>query len=345
VYVLPALLFALLQASPQADRLWLDGLRLEALERMSSELEARPENVRLRTLLVQRELQAARFLAALEHSQGLPEDELGLRGRALYFLTRYEESLVHLGEVDPEELLMRAEALRALGRLAQVEQLLPSLRAVLGKDNPQVRLIEARGALRRGEFDHAIRLLRPVLRTQPLESEALFALGRALVRKGERDEGLRLLQQHRALVPLLDALDFARRGVALSPRRAPNLAALGDAWRELVVFDAAAAEHARKAYADALSHAAPEELAPVALRAARFRRDTMADITSAIALLEETITRNGDVRLLVRAADYLTQTGETARALSYLRKAIKQRPKDRAIHERIERLEDAGGVR
>ena len=340
MHALFALLLLFAQASPESERLWQEGQRLAALERMAAELAERPDEAGLRTLLVRRELEAARFRAALDHSQGLPAAELGLRGRALYFLTRYEEALEHLRLDDRGELLMRAEALRALGRLDEVQRLLPRLREVLGGEHAQVRLIEARGLIRKGEVEDALQILRAVLRAHPLEAEALFVLGRALMRQGQREEGLRLLERHRALTPLLDELDFARRGVALAPRGASNLAALGEAWRALMPYDPTAAEEAGRAYADALRFAGPAELTPVALRAARFRREDLGDTAAAIELLEGAITRAEDVRLRVRVADYLAQTGERSRALGHLRKALELRPGDRAILERIAKLED-----
>ena len=44
------------------------------------------------------------------------DEGAALKGRALYFLGRYEEALPLLPEDDGEAVLMRIEALRALGR-------------------------------------------------------------------------------------------------------------------------------------------------------------------------------------------------------------------------------------
>ncbi len=344
--ILMLLPFVFTQASPEAERLWADGERLVAIERMTAELEQRPGDQLLRLSLVQRELLTARFEAALAHSEGLPVERRGLRGRALYFLTRYAEALDFLGDEDPDELLMRAEALRALGRLEEVDALLPRLRAVLGPERVEVRLLEARGLLRRGQSERALELLRGVLREAPLEAEALFTLGRALVRAGKREEGLKLLERHRELVPLLDRLDFARRGVALSPRGGANQAALGDAWLALLPHDRVrATAEARAAYTRALQLAGETELVPIALRAARFRRDAAGDAPGAIELLEDVLERREDVRLRVRVSDYLAQAGRPAEALVHLRRALELRPQDRSIEQRIERLEDRDGGR
>ena len=333
--------FVFTQASPEAEQLWASGERLVAIERMSAELQQRPGDELLRLSLVERELLTARFEAALAHSEGLPVERRGLRGRALYFLTRYAEALEFLGEEDPDELLMRAEALRSLGRLEEVDALLPRLREVLGPERIEVRLLEARGLLRRGDRERAVELLRGVVQEAPLEAEALFSLGRALLRSGKRDQGLALLERHRELVPLLDKLDFARRGVALSPRGGPNQAALGDAWVALAGLDRARATgEARVAYGRALEPAREAELAPIALRVARFRRDLERDSAGAVTLLEEVLARREDVRLLVRLSDYLVEAGRPAEALVHLRRARDLRPGDLAIQRRIERLED-----
>ena len=338
--------FVLAQASPEAERLWAEGERLVAIERMTAELEQRPGDELLRLSLVERELLTSRFEAALAHSEGLPVERRGLRGRALYFLTRYGEALDFLGEKDPDELLMRAEALRALGRLEEVDALLPRLREVLGPERVEVRLLEARGLLRRGESEPALELLRGVLRDDPLQAEALFTLGRALLRAGARKEGLLLLQRHRELVPLLDRLDFARRGVALSPRGGANQAALGDAWLALVPHHSVrATAEAGAAYTRAFQLAGETELAPIALRAARFHHDAEGDLPGAIELLEEALQRVEDVRLRVRVSDYLSQAGRPAQALVHLRRARELRPRDEAIEQRIKRLEDRGGER
>lgn len=324
---------------PPWEALWERGARPEALAVMRQELDARPADAELRALLAARSFELRRFAAALEQAELLAPRLDALRGRALYMLARYEEALSFLDARDPEELRLRAECLRALGRLAEMEALIPAAEQLLGPRHAFVWLLRARAAERAGESREAARCFRAVLALAPLEAEARHGLGRALVRAGEREEGLRVLAEHRALLPLLDALDFAQRGVDLAPRKAGNQAALGDAWRALLPFDAAARAQARAAYERALELAAREELAPVALRAARWRHEDEGDLEGALALLERAFERCADARLLVRSADLLAGSGRRAEALQRLRAAAELRPQDAAVRARIEQLE------
>ncbi len=323
-------------ADPEA--LWGAGERLRALAAWEAALERSPDDHALRARLVRADLEAARFEAALRHAEGLPPEHHGLRGEALYFLARYEEALESLGQ-DPRGRRLAAECLWALGRLEALEAALPALRTALGAEALEVRRLEARLLLQRGEDRAALPLLRELLTRDPLDAEAGYALGRALVRAGEREEGLALLERHRALAPLLDALDFARRGVALAPLGASNQAALAEAWQALAPFDPGALERAAEAHGRALALAAGEELVPVALRAARFEAEARGSHARAAALLAEALARHEDVRLRVRRADHLAAAGERDAARAELRRALERRPGDRAILERLARLE------
>ncbi len=325
------------QSTEAAWELWEAGQRAKALAILEERLAESPGDARLRTGLVEAELSVQRFEAALLHSEGLPPESAGLRGRALYFLTRYREALEYLGD-GRDEQLMRAESLRALARFEELDALVAQLVQEHGEEDLDVQLLIARAHVRRGDDDQAIPLLRRVLIARPLEPEALFALGRALVRTDAREEGLALLNQHRALIPLLDALDFARRGVALAPNGAANQAGLGDAWRALVPFSPAAKDRASAAYAAALTSATPQEVAPIALRAARLHWEALGDPETALNLLALQQRRTGDVRLRVRRADYLTELGRHDEALGELKQALLERPGDRAIEQRLQRV-------
>ena len=344
----PALLMCGLlcvQASEEVEALWKGGARAEALDRMAAELASRPADTLLRASLVSRELELSRFRSVLLHAEELGPAGHPAMGRALYFLTRYEEALEYLDADDPELILLRVESLRALGRLAQADALLPRVAEHFGAEDPRYRLLVGRKLLREGESSAAVLEFRAVLSVQPLEAEALFGLGRALIKSGEREPGLAALERHRALTPLLDALDFARRGVALAPRSAPNQAALGDAWKDLVEFSPRASGAARLAYQRALTLAAGEDLVPIALRAGRFRAEVEADLRGAAELLEGVLERREDVRLRVRAADYRAGAGEPERARAHLEAALEARPGDRAILERLDRLRQEGSTK
>ncbi|MFT7670841.1 MAG: tetratricopeptide (TPR) repeat protein [Planctomycetota bacterium] len=330
-------LLLLAQASPEAEALWSQGDRVEALAIMEANLAKAPNNGRLRTLLVQRELDLRHFQRAYEFSEKLPQEQFGLRGRALYFLTRYEDSLQYLRLSDRDELLMRAEALRALGRFAELDALLPKLHENLGSDSLNLQMIEARIYLRKKDYKAALPILRQVTARDPLQAEALFNLGRVLVRQGSREEGLELLEQHRLLTPLLDKLDFAKRGVALAPRGGANQAALGDAFRDLIGFDKRLSQKAASAYERGLALATESEITPIALRLARFQKEWLLNSEAATTLLLKTIERHDDLRLRVRAADYYAELDKLDEALALLAKLALERPGDQALQSRVTR--------
>ncbi|MCB9916331.1 MAG: VCBS repeat-containing protein [Planctomycetes bacterium] len=328
---LAALLCLAAQASPEVEALWQRGARVEALERMEAELAARPDDALLRRALVTRELGVSRFQAALAHAEPLGEAGHAARGRALYFLGRYEEALEFLAADDPALVLLRVESLRALGRLDEADALLPAVERLFGADDARYRLLVGRKRLREGDARGAAAEFRAVLATRPLESEAHFGLGRALVKLGEREEGLAVLARHRALVPLLDALDFAQRGVALAPTGASNLAALAEAWAALVPYDESARARARATYADAARWARADEVAPIALRRARWLAELEREPGAAVTCLEDALARQEDVRLHVRRGlPRRARRADAARAhLRARARAAARRPRDR----------------
>lgn len=329
--------------SAAAEALWTSGRRVEALEAMERELEARPDEIDLRRTLAEREMQVRRFAAALEHATPLGPELDPLRGRALYFLGRYEEALPKLDPLDGELLRLRIEALRALGRVEAMEALIPTAVERYGEDDAWVLLLRARRAERLGEEERAIELFRAASARDPLAAEARFGLGRALLRAGSREEGLQVLEAHRRLAPLLDALDFAQRGVELAPEHAANRAALGDAWRALAPFDPRALDRAEAEYQRAQRTAEGEALVAVALRRARLFTEDRGDARSALAVLDDALERFDDARLHVRAADVLAADGRRDEARAHLRAALALRPGDRAIEERLRGLDGAGG--
>lgn len=340
--LLLTLLLALSGQRAAWDALWESGKRVEALAAMVEALEASPEDRELRSALVERELEVSRFRAALEHAQGLGAEGRFQRARARYFLADYEAALPDLDPSDPSLILLRVESLRALGRLGEADALLPRVAALFGEADPRHALLVGRKLLREGELEAAAARFRAVLEVAPLEAEALFGLGRALVRAGQREEGLRILERHRELIPRLDALDFARRGLALAPRSAANQAALAEAWAGLREFDAGAEARCRAAFERALALASPDERSPVALRAARFEAEACGDLRAALQRLEAAMRVHDDVRLRVRAGDYRARLGELGAARAEYRAALELRPGDRAIEERLRELERGG---
>jgi tetratricopeptide (TPR) repeat protein len=195
-----------------------------------------------------------------------------------------------------------------------------------------------RSAARNGDFAAAARAFRAALAADPFDGEALFGLGRALVQAGQREEGLRVLERHRRLVPLLDAVDYARRGVDLAPAHAPNWTALGDAERAL-----ARSDRAESAYRRAAELARDGELAANALRWARLLAEDRGDAQAAVDLLVRTARRTPDARLYVRAGDILLGARRASEAIGFFEEARALRPQDAEIAKRLEAARAAEG--
>jgi tetratricopeptide (TPR) repeat protein len=329
------------QASTPVDEwtaLWQSGFRARGIERLLIEVQAPTAKPGLWAQLVTWELQTSQFEAALKHSEGLAESNLGLRGRALYFLTRYEESLLHLRVEHPEEILMRVEALRALGRLSEQDKLLPKLRETFGINSPQVLIVEARSFQRNKQYAEAVEKYASVRKHDPLHAEALFGQGQCLLRLKQRDQAMVYLEAHRRMLPLLDKLDFAQRGVGIAPRSASNHAALAQAWQALIQMDPSVQEKAAQAFERAAQLASVENCAPIALRHGRFHLEVRKDVDAATRVLTAAYAKCKDVRLLVRNADYHEAAGQFEQALQALGTAAKLRPGDMAIQQRIARI-------
>jgi tetratricopeptide (TPR) repeat protein len=322
---------AALQSVGDAETLWGTGRRSEALEQMASELERRPQDATLRRLLAERQMEVQRFAAALETAAPLGPELDGLRGQALYLLARYDEALQHLQPGDPLQSLMIVDSLMALGRGAEAEVALTDASRVLGADHPRVLTLRARGLAEAGRHAEAVPVFRQALAADGLDREALFGLGRALVRSGQREEGLAVLERHRQIVPLLDQRDFAIQSLALEPLHADSHAALGDVERELGLLDSA-----EQRYLRAAELAAADGLVPIALRHARLLAEDRDDLHQALARLDEADRRAPDARLRVRAGDLLAGSGSWAEALARYERALLLRPDEPQIQRRIE---------
>ena len=314
--------------------LWRQGERARAVEAQRAEL-IKEEDLIARRQLVEWSLAIHQYRAALDDSRQLGESGRALCGRAHYFLGEYEEALVLLDESDAEASLMRIEALRALGR--DWGGALESAALLLGKEDERVITLVGALALERGEHANAITSFERAMKLAPLDAEAMFGLGRALVESGERVRGLALLKRHRELTPLLDALDFARRGLDLAPVHAPNHAALGDAWRSLIPADPSAYERSERAYLTALKLMGSAERTPVYLRHARLIQEHGAGALEAAKMLGVALVDSEDARLLVRAADYYMEAGVNSEAVPLLERALKLRPRDQAVRNRLQR--------
>lgn len=311
--------------------LWDAGRRSEALDTWQAELAAVPGDRALRLRVSEAQVAVHRYAAALETAAPLGPEADRLRGLALYRLGRWEEALAHLSRDEVLQVLMRVEALEALGRAEESEVDVARAAELLGEDDVRVLGHRARALARRGDDAGALELYRRAHALDPFDPAALFGLGRALVAVGKREEGLAMLERHRELTPKLDALDFARRSVDLAPLHAANHAGVGDAERALGRFEAA-----RAAYGRGLDLAGPAEVAPIALRCARLLAEDLGQLDAAVALLEEAGAKSDDPRTWVRAGDLLLEAGRAMDAVQRYLKARELRPDDAAIAARIE---------
>ena len=320
----------------ESEELWAQGRRAEAIAALSRELESRPDDRELRRRLVARELEVHWYEAALDHMGPLGAEAGGERGVALYMLARYEEALALLDARVPRQALMRLEALEALARFEEAAAALEQAAAVLGADDARIRAARGRAWVRAGKPEDAIPHFRAALQSDALDMEALFGLGRALVATGAKDEGLALLAEHRRLTPLMDALDFAQRGLDLAPQHGPNHAGLGDAWRSLGRTD-----RARACYEMAAKLARGEEHVPIALRHARLLTEDLREVDAAVAVLEQAAAQHPDARLFVRAGDVLMDAQRPLEAVQRYWRARELLPGDKAIQARIERAQQS----
>lgn len=328
-------LFALLlpqgSPAPSAAELWSAGRRVEAIAAARLEAGAEP-TTEAWSRLVAWELAVHQHQAALADALrcGAPCDRL--RAEALYHLGEYARAVELLDERDPLAVLWKIDALEALSRFEESDAVLARAKAgrTVASDDARLLGAEGRSAARRGDFAAAAKAFRAALAEDPFDGEALYGLGRALVLAGDREEGLRVLERHRRLVPLLDAVDFARRGVDLAPAHAPNWTALGDAERALPRLDRAEA-----AYRRAAECARDEESVANALRWARLLAEDKGDVDAAVDLLVRTARRTPDARLHVRAGDVLLAARRAPEAVAAYERALALRPEDAEIARRI----------
>jgi len=320
---------------PAAQELWNAGRREEAIEAWWREQERAPGDRSALLRIVEAELAVHRYAAALEHARGLGAEGARVRGTALYRLGRAAEALGELGRESAAELAMRVDAYELLQRFGEADRELAELARRTEGKSASVEAMLARSAVRRGDAAAGERHFRRALELDPVDPGALHGLG-MLLRGGERkSEGLALLQRHREVTPLLDQLEFARRGVDLGPMHAANHAAVGDAQRALGRIDAAL-----EAYRTADRLASGDALVPVALRHARVLAEDRKDVASAVRVLESAFERCGNAKLLVRAGDVLADAGERAAARERWTRALALRPQDAELRARLER---AGG--
>jgi tetratricopeptide (TPR) repeat protein len=328
--VMIALCLVLL-AGPDARALWQKGAREEAIAERVKEVATPGAKAELRLELAGWELAVHRPAAALEHLAPLGKEADLLRGEAHYALAHYAEAVPLLGEATPEHLLMKIDALEALGQVSESDAVLLRAIALPGPGDARLWSAEGRRLARIGNTSKAAEAFRKALALDDCSAEAWFGLGRALVAADRQEEGLAALERHRKLTPLLDQWDFARRAVDLAPLHAPNLAGLADAERALGRL-----ARAEELYARAAELAeGPEQLVPIALRQARFLAEDRKDAAGAIARLVKAAERTPDARLLVRAGDLALETKDAARAVELYERAQKLRPQDAEIAKRL----------
>lgn len=324
--------------NPSAAELWSRGLRVEAIAAARAELGESPDSEAL-SRLVAWQMAIHHYQPALADAERCGAACDRQRAEVLYHMGEYARAVELLDERDPLGVLWKVDALEALSRFEESDAVLA--RAIQGSrvspDDPRILGAQGRSAARRGDFTGAAAAFRAALAVDPFDGESLFGLGRALVQGGDREAGLRALERHRALVPLLDGVDFAQRGIDLAPAHAPNWTALGDAERAIRRFDRADA-----AYRRAAALAEGDELVPNALRWARLLAEDRGDTQAAVDLLVRTSRRAPDVRLHVRAGDVLLDARRATDALAQFEAARALRPTDAKIAERIAAARAAG---
>lgn len=314
---------------------WALGARQEAVSELAAAAARAGSPERWRTL-ARWCFETHRLEQSLATLDRLGADPDRLRGRLLVKLLRYEEALSLLGQGSEPELLARLEALEALGRFEDWPAELQAGARLLGPEHPEILRRQGRLDLEAGRLEAAIDAFRRCLAQDPTQAPALFGLGQALLRAGQEAEGLARLAEHRALIPLLDELEFARRSLDLAPNHGPNWAALGDVQRRL-----GQASAALDCYARALSLSGAEDRAAIVLRAARVEEEDLARPLDALARLEAEWRLHGDLRVLVRASDVAARAGNIERALELLELALARRPSDAALLERRAKLRPA----
>ena len=322
--------------SEGAQSLWEAGRRAEALDAWASQLAAQPDDAALRLALAGHQLEVERFSAALETAAPLGPEADAVRGRALHQLYRYEEALPYLHADDPFEGLLRIDALLALDRTDEADAQLVVLARVRGANDEQVLSLRGRRLADQGHYAEAVPVFRAALALEPLDRQALFGLGQALLRSGQRDEGQAVLEHHRELLPLLDQRDFALQSLSLDPLHADSQAALGDVERQLGMLDSA-----EQRYREGLRLADGPALVPIALRYARLLAADRQDPDAAVALLDEVATRVTDPRLAVRAGDVLLEAGRAEAARARFEAALARWPDDEPIRQRLEKATEA----
>ncbi len=315
----------------QADALWNSGKRREAIAQLEAAVQKDPDNTPLRVGLVERELAVHRYRSAWEHLQVQDAQLDALRGRTLYHLGRYEEALPFLGSGSEQNCLARVDALEALGRFDEADEALELAAQLLGAEHARICRLRGQSLARQGKHAEALAQFRSALALDPIDAQALFGLGRALLRTGEREAGLAALEQHRKLLPLIDRYDFALKSLDLDPLHAPNHAELAEVLGLL-----GQGERAIEAYERGLQlGTGAQQLSPIALRYARFLLEQRQDLPGARSVMQRVLERAIEVRLLVRAGDYAGLARDWGAAVGYFERAAQLRPSDRAILERL----------
>lgn len=321
----------------EADALWAADQRLAAVDRLAALVAAGAvaDPARAAERLARWQLRVHRYEGALDTLSSLGPELDGLRGEALYALTRYDEALAKLDARDPRHVLLRVDAQEALGRVDDAAAELERAAQLLGPDDARLASFQGRRLARAGEHAAAVARFRIALAHNSVDQRARFGLGRALLALGEREEGLAVLAEHRRLVPLIDALEFAEQSLDLAPTHAPNHAALAGARADVGLLDAAQASYRRAA-----ELAVRDEVAPIALRHARFLEEVRAQPRAAVDVLAAALEAAADVRLAVRAGDVEARAGRAAAAAQWYRDALTLRPGDPAIESRLAAVEE-----
>lgn len=329
-------------AADELDEAWTNGHRATAVAGLEGRLDGAAHDsehagdwLRLAGWyeVFGRPASALDALESLAANGALPDSPAvsALRGRLLFRLDRFADALGHLPLDRGDLVALRCDAALALGNFAGADEELERLEALWGAEHLEVARRDGERLLRSGSPGDALARFDAALVQDSTDPGALFGRGRSLLALDRREEGLATLAEHRRILPLRDALDFAERSLALAPNHGPNHAQLAEAQAALGRLPAATASYER-----ALARCAPEDLIAIALRAARHAEERLADPAAALELLDAAHARLPDVRFLVRAGDIARRAGSFALAAQRYEGALELRPGDPQIEARLE---------
>ena len=143
------------------------------------------------------------------------------RGKALFELNRAEEALgdfeyaIGISPGDPDPVLAAVQVYMVQGDLASSERLLGEIASTTTSKRAEISIAIGMLRLRQGRNEEVVKVLAPVLKTDPQLIEARYLTGQALLKLGRIDEGRTVLSdyQRRFLERRVQEVDRLRMGL------------------------------------------------------------------------------------------------------------------------------------